>query len=145
MPDGNRKNLKLSQYGEHTRGRFTAPEEPGNYSLEVLAQTDTEPIGTARDTFVILDRDLDLSVPAADPDVMARLAGMTSESGGRVVAPEELPSLLNEIVENLSQYQVEVQTRRQLADTMENSLVVLIGIVVLLSFEWLLRKRWGMV
>ena len=70
---------------------------------------------------------------------------MTSESGGRVVAPEELPSLLNEIVENLSQYQVEVQTRRQLADTMENSLVVLIGIVVLLSFEWLLRKRWGMV
>lgn len=145
LPDGNRKNLKLSQDGEHTRGRFTAPEEPGNYSLEVLAQTDTEPIGTARETFVILDRDLELSDPAADPELMASLAGMTSESGGRVVAPEELSSLLNEIVENLSQYQVEVQTRRQLADTMENSLVVLIGIVVLLSFEWLLRKRWGMV
>jgi len=42
-------------------------------------------------------RDVELSTPAADPDLMSSLAAWTRQEGGRAVAPEELPKLLGEL------------------------------------------------
>ena len=44
-------------------------------------------VGTARAEFLVFDRDVELSTPAADPDLMASLAAWTRQEGGRAVAP----------------------------------------------------------
>ncbi len=92
-----------------------------------------------------MDQDVELSNPAADPDQMARLANFTRESGGRVVAPEQLPALLEEIKQNPPKMVEEVLTRWQLADTWWDAWLVLACLVALLGTEWFLRKRWGLV
>jgi len=70
---------------------------------------------------------------------------VTREAGGRLIAPEELPSLLEELRDRPPELEIEVQTRWQLADTSGDAWGLLLVFVGLLGAEWALRKRWAMV
>ena len=70
---------------------------------------------------------------------------MTKEVGGRVLAPEDLPALLREIRDRPPQMEVEVQTKWQLADTARDAWLFFLACVLLLTGEWFLRKKWGLV
>jgi hypothetical protein len=144
-PDGQRKPLPLLRDADQWVGAIDSVEQPGDYAIEVVAELDRQVIGIAQREFLVFDRDIELSNPAADHDQLARLAAMTRDVGGRLVAPEQLPALLEELRDRPPEMDIEIQTKWQLADTPRDAWTFLGVFVVLLTAEWFLRKRWGMV
>ena len=145
LPDGQRRELRLTRDGTTWLGSIETVTQPGDYVVEVTARREGTVLGTGRGEFLVFDRDLELSTAAADHDQLTRLAAMTGEFGGRVVAPEQLPSLLEEIRDRPPELEIEVQTKWQLADTASDAWALLLLFVGLLTTEWFLRKKWGLV
>jgi hypothetical protein len=145
-PAGRTSPLSLTRQGDAFSGSSARLTAPGNYRIEVTAvDSGGERLGDASASFEIMDQDLELNNPAADPDQMARLANLTREVGGRSVAPEELPGLLREIQQNPPPMVEEVLMKWQLADTWWDAWIALGSLLALLACEWYLRKRWGLV
>ncbi|MGM0486709.1 MAG: glutamine amidotransferase [Planctomycetota bacterium] len=145
-PDEQSSPLPLANKGEEHAGTVDELTEPGNYQIKAVATDDEgQRLGSCVTNFKVMDQDVELSNPAADPDHMARLANLTRESGGRVVAPEELPDVLETIRNNPPKPAEEVLARWQLADTPWDAWLVLGGLTALLTLEWFLRKRWALV
>lgn len=145
-PDGGSSPLRLGRQGGDVTGALERAMAPGNYQLHVTAvDAAHQPLGAATAQFEVLDEDVEFANPAADPDQMMRLASLTRESGGRAVAPEQLPALLAEIQRNPPRLVEEVLTRWQLGDTSQDAWSALGCLVGLLTLEWFLRKRWGLV
>ena len=69
---------------------------------------------------------------------MENLATMT---GGRALVPEELPALLQQLAEDTQSLEVQTEAKKTPWDTWPFFLTL----VALLSTEWFLRKRWGLV
>jgi len=145
-PNGSSTPLHLTRQDADYAGTIERIAEPGEYQIDVTA-TDANggPLGKATAHFEVLDQDVEFGNPAADPDQLARLASLTHDSGGRVVASEQLVSLLEEIKNNPPEMVEEVLTKWQLADTWWDAWLVLGTIVALLATEWFLRKHWGLV
>jgi len=163
-PDGQRQPVPLSS-SFRPRASSPAPSEsqlaaadaadvsgsleqitkPGDYLIELQAHRSAELLGTARAHFQVLDRDAELGSPAPNYDLLARVASLTQPSGGRLVAAEQLPALIQEIHQRRPQMQIEVQSRWQFADTALDAWLFLLGLVALLGTEWGLRKKWGLV
>jgi uncharacterized membrane protein len=143
LPDGQREPLKLAQQ----KGQWHVARQlsvPGSYAIEAQATAEGKPVGTARAEFFVFDRDLELSNPAADPDLMLSLAAWTKQDGGRAVAPELLPALVDEIAERPKEYEVR-QTRWRLGGTPADAWAYFLALAALLIGEWWLRKKWGLV
>ncbi|MCO6454931.1 MAG: hypothetical protein J5I93_06495, partial [Pirellulaceae bacterium] len=145
LPDNSRVPVRLSAEEEHQVGAVDAVEQAGDYLLEVRATLDGRPLGTAQADFQVLDEDLELSNPAADPDQLARLANLTREFDGRSVLPEQVPELLREIQRRPPEVEIEVQSKWQLGATALDAWLLLLILAGLLAAEWALRKRWGLV
>jgi hypothetical protein len=142
-PGDRRESLALTKDGDLFRTTLQ-PGEPGDYRIETTAFDGDKIVGNARAEFLVFDRDIELSTPAADPDLMASLAAWTRQEGGRTVAPEELPKLLGELARRDPEYEVR-QTRWKLAGTAADAWSFLLVLTGLLTSEWFLRKRWGLV
>jgi hypothetical protein len=120
---------------------FRKTANPGDYRVVVKARSGSEEVGTAEARFLVPDQDLELDRPAAEPGLMAQLAAMTKSAGGTALAPEELPDLLKRLAEKPPEMKQEVIAKVTYWDTWPFFLVF----VGLLSTEWFLRKRWGLV
>jgi uncharacterized membrane protein len=142
-PGGRREPLNLSRENSEFRGTLQ-PAEAGDYAIETTAYDGERLVGTARVEFLVYDRDIELSTPAADPDLMASLAGWTRAEGGRALAPEELPKLISDLAQKPPEYEVR-QTRWKLAGTSGDAWLMLLLMTSVLSTEWFLRKKWGLV
>jgi uncharacterized membrane protein len=144
-PDGQRRPIPLRRDGDQWSGVIEAVEQPGDYSIEISGEREGQPIGTAQSEFLVFDRDLELSNPAADHDQLARLAAMTRDAGGRLIAPEQLLGVLEQLRDQPPEMDIEIQTKWQLGDTPRDAWLLLLLLVTLLTTEWTLRKRWAMV
>jgi hypothetical protein len=145
-PDGDTTAIQLANKGEEHAGSIQRVIVPGDYQIKVDAvDAEGQPLGSCVTNFEVMDQDVELSNPAADPDQMARLANLTRESGGRTLAPEQVTELLEDIKQNPPKMVEEVLTRWQLTDTWWDAWLVLGCLSVLLGAEWFLRKRWGLV
>lgn len=145
-PDGSTTPLRLSRQAADYAGTIDRLTRTGDYQIDVTAVDSAgQSLGTATAHFEVLDQDVEFANPAADPDQMAHLADLTRDAGGRAVAPEQLAALLDEIKQNPPELVEEVLTRWQLADTTWDAWSVLGVFVGLLTLEWFLRKRWGLV
>ncbi|MFM7846818.1 MAG: glutamine amidotransferase [Planctomycetota bacterium] len=144
-PDGQRHPLRLSREGDAWQGQIDAVMLPGDYQIELQASEGERQIGSARTNFHVLDQDLELANSAADHDQMQRLAQLTADFGGRVVAAEDLAQLLQELHTQSAEWEVPVQTRWQLTDTATDTWLVFLALLLPLATEWALRKRWGLV
>jgi uncharacterized membrane protein len=143
-PAGQRTPLRLSLDQDQWVGGLNVAE-PGDYVIEATATSaDGKTLGTARAEFLVFDRDLELSNPAADPELMASLAAWTKEDGGRALPAEELPALLEQLAAEPPEYE-ERQTRWKLASTAADAWLYFLALTALLSVEWWLRKKWGLV
>jgi hypothetical protein len=143
---GESRTIRLARDGDHWVGTIDRVDQPGSCEIRVMA-TDVsgQLVGIAKAQFEITDQNVELASPAADPDQMIRLANLTRDAGGRVLAPEQLPDLLEEIKANPPKLVEQVLTKWQLTDTSLDAWLMLLAIVGLLSAEWILRKRWGLV
>ncbi len=140
-PDGTIDTVQVTPRGKEHIGSFDDTSLPGDYRLTVSASVDNENLGSSEARFTVPDRDMELDQPAAEPTFMASLANLTSDAGGAGLAPEELPELLERLQDRFAEFEEEVSTQRSLWD----SWPMLAALVGLLSTEWFLRKRWGLV
>lgn len=145
LPDGSRRQVAATRDGTQWLGSVETVTAPGDYAVEVTATRDGKVAGRGRGEFLVFDRDVELSTPAADHDQLARLAAMTEPFGGRMVAPEQVPALLETIRDRPPEMEIEVQTKWQPADTGRDAWSLLLLFVALLTAEWVLRKKWGLV
>ena len=77
--------------------------------------------------------------------VVDTFANLTKDVGGKPLAPEQLPGLLRELKERRAELQVEVQAKWRLGDTDFDAWLCVLAVGGVLTTEWLLRKRWGLV
>jgi hypothetical protein len=143
-PQGQRSPLRLSRNKSEWNGVVERTGATGDYRIEIRAMIGGKPAGQTRGEFLVFDQDLELATAAADHEQLARLAEATREFGGSLVPAEKLPELLRDIASRSRQFKVEVQTQWRLGDTALDAWLFFIAVATLLSFEWLLRKRWSL-
>jgi uncharacterized membrane protein len=143
LPGGQKQPVRLSLDGDQYVGSVEV-KLPGDYAVELTATQEGRKLGSARAEFLVFDRDIELSNPAADPDQMAALAAWTKGEGGRALAPEELPQQIDEIRNRPKEYEVR-QTKWQLASTPTDAWLFFGLFIGLLGTDWFLRKKWGLV
>jgi hypothetical protein len=123
-------------------GSFDHTLLSGDYAITVKAvdSKGTE-IGSTRARFLVFEQDLELDNAAADPTLLASLSAMTKPVGGKSLAPEELPKLLADLAQQPLEMEVEAQEKITLWDTWP-FFILFVGLI---SAEWYLRKKWGLV
>jgi hypothetical protein len=131
------------------RAAWTA-DKPGSYLAEVTAQRGagepvkgaeksrggSEDLGTDVLPFERIDGVAENFHTVQNRDLLEKLA---SETGGRYWKPEELSRLPNEI--SYSDAGISVRDIKELW----NMPVVFLLLLLLMSAEWLLRRKWGVV
>jgi len=137
-PDGTRRSLPLVRQEDQMVGSLHTTQTAGDYAIEVTASLKDQPLGSARARFLVFRQDLELDNASADAATMESLAAIT---GGRLLAPEQLPELIRHLTEDTQHLEVHQETKKTFWDTW----TFFLTIVALLGLEWYLRKRWGLV
>jgi hypothetical protein len=140
-PDGTVETVRTSRRGDGAAGSFSDMALPGDYRVMVSARAAGESVGTATARFSVSDQDVELDQPAAEPMLLASLANQTADAGGAGLAPEELPDLLQRLKTKSQEFEEQVVE----TITLWNTWPAMLAFVGLLSTEWFLRKRWGLV
>ena len=138
LPDGTRRPVPLVREHDQMVGAFRDTQTAGDYAIEVTATQKDQPLGATRARFLVFQQDLELDNASADAQTMNSLAAMT---GGKSLAPEELPELIRNLAANTAHLDVQQETKKTFWDTW----TFFLTIVVLLGVEWYIRKRWGLV
>ena len=138
LPDGARRPLSLVRQGDQMVGSFRDAQTPGDYAVEITASQKDKPLGSTRARFLVFQQDLELDNASADAATMEGLAAMT---GGQTLAPEQLPDLVQRLAAETEHLDVQQETKK----TFWDSWTFFLTLVALLSVEWYLRKRWGLV
>jgi uncharacterized membrane protein len=138
LPNGNRQSLSLVRQEDHYAGSFRDTQTPGDYAIEVKTMQKGQEFGAARGRFIVFQQDLELDNASADAETLKSLAAMT---GGQSLAPEQFPDLVRKLTQQTSQFDIQQETKKTFWDTWP----VFLLLVALLSVEWFLRKRWGLV
>ena len=147
QPDGTRLPVSVIQEESNHKGELEREmvADPGLYQIEVVAKRKGQEVGTARAEFIIFDRDKEKSVASANPQLMQRLASQTEAHGGRLVVPEDLGQVLDDLLANPKEMKVEIPLKWQLGGSFADASIFLSLFVLLLAWEWYLRKKWGLV
>ncbi len=146
-PDGSTEVIAITPTADGFRGSIETESTamPGLYRLEAAASSNGQTLGSAKREFVVMDRDREKSNPAANPDQIVRLANETKEFGGAAIEPEKLSELLDEVIANPPMTKIEIPTTWRLGETFADAATFLCVFVAMLSIEWWLRKKWGLV
>lgn len=139
-PDGNRSSVSAPAGAERNSIEFGQTTAPGDYWVRVAASRDGRSLGLDGWTRFLVDlRDLELDNPAADPALLTELAEL---SGGTVIPPEQLATLLDRwLVDPPGRERLTVHRRTSLWD----NAWLLSLFVGLIGLEWFFRKRSGLV
>ena len=76
--------------------------------------------------------------PEANPATLTNLAATT---GGKSVPPEEFQSLLDELLQKRDT----VADYREVKKTLYDTWLIFALFVAIMTLDWILRKRWGLV
>jgi uncharacterized membrane protein len=141
LPDKSTQKVNLLREGGHVSGTFDQTQTAGDYTISVTARNGDASLGSAKSRFLVFEQDLELDNAVADPSLLASLSAITKQAGGQSLAPEELPDLLERMKKKPLELDVETQVKHTPWDTWPFFLLF----VGLISCEWYLRKRWGLV
>lgn len=137
-PDGEKSMASPRQSGGEHSAEHTKTLVPGDYWIRVSARRNGQSLGFDAFTRFIVDaRDLELDYPSADYEFLKELSSIT---GGLALKPEEVDGLL----ERLKAAKFSDLTRVQHITLWDNWWFLLL-FVSLMSLEWFLRKKRGMV
>ncbi len=138
-PGDRRVSLRPRKDLDAFAARFAETAEAGDYWVEVTARRDGQAVGLpARARFLVDERDLELDDPAADPGLLDQISQL---SGGARFAPEQM----GVAIEQLAELQVVGGLAQANVIDLWDNWYVLGAFVVLISLEWFLRKRRGLV
>lgn len=138
-PDGTRERVELTDEQGIWHGLARKTSAPGDYLVEARLLSSTgETLQTARARFLVADGNLELERPEANPATLTNLAATT---GGKTVPPEEFQSLLDELLQKRDT----VVDYREVKKTLYDSWLIFALFVAIMTLDWILRKRWGLV
>jgi hypothetical protein len=138
-PDGERQKITVMRGGAEALAEFTQTQQPGDYWATVVATHKGASVGLpAMSRFIVDERDLELDNPAADPDLLREIAEIT---GASAVPAEELGGFLDQLLREGIATEVTRQSQVNLWDNWP----ALCVFVLLMTTEWVLRKRRGLV
>ncbi len=136
QPDGTERPVHLARGSEEMSAVFAETQQAGDYTVVVSASRAGEELGTAKARFLIYEQDLELDNAAADSNLLGSLAKVSEQSGGRLLAPEELPKLLDEIKQQPPNQDVE----REVKETPWDTWPFFALFVAVLSADWFLQE-----
>lgn len=138
-PSGEAQPLLLRPLGTGRYVGSLGAQPAGTYTFTAEAARGEVPIGVDQGTFGVGALALEFREPGADEAAMRQVA---ERSGGRLVSPDSLGALLNELRASGR------LAGRPLAERTETPLIALPLLLLILlgalSTEWVLRKRWGL-
>ncbi len=138
-PDGTRERVELTDEQGIWHGLARKTSAPGDYLVEARLLSSTgETLQTARARFLVADGNLELERPEANPATLTNLAATT---GGKTVPPEEFQSLLDELLQKRDT----VVDYREVKKTLYDTWLIFALFVAIMTLDWILRKRWGLV
>lgn len=121
----------------------TVPALPaGIYRLRATLASSNQ---AAEKTFQVLDNDRELARPFADLTYMNQLSAQTTASGGASYMPSQIQELIDRIAELRRTSSSPVVEKYRLGDTAATAWPLFLAILILISTEWILRRRWGLV
>ncbi|MFA4946948.1 MAG: hypothetical protein WC674_00345 [Candidatus Krumholzibacteriia bacterium] len=121
------------------RGYYRAtldPLPPGDYVVVVSEVTGSGSGMTAVASFSVASVSVELLDPSRDAALLARIA---KDTGGSYLEGAELDSLARHL--SLDEQRVERSDIREV----RGNVLILMGIILFLGVEWILRKAWGLV
>ncbi len=137
-PDGAKESLVTSRDGSQGTARVTDTSQPGDYWLRVTSEH-SGIHHQAVTRFLVNARDPELDNPSADPEMMRELA---YHSGGDFVTSDELLERLEHWAsDGVPGLQIDRAKRVNLWDNW----YLLLLFAGLMTFEWTLRKKSGLV
>jgi hypothetical protein len=138
-PKGERKQVTPQKADAESFAEFLGTDEPGDYWVTVSASQNGKALGLpASARFIVDARDPELDNPAADPDLLAELAALTGASS---VAPETFGDFLDRLMNE----GVAAELLRHTTVTLWDGWPFLLTFALLLTTEWFVRKRRGLV
>jgi Putative glutamine amidotransferase len=136
-PDGEKSTVTPRKSANEHSAEFTKSTLPGDYWVRVSARHGGQSLGFDGFTRFIVDaRDLELDYPSADYEFLKQLSAIT---GGVSLKPEDVDGLLD----RLKNAKTDV-TRVQSITLWDNWWLLLV-FVSLMTVEWFLRKKRGLV
>ena len=139
-PENETTILQARQAGDEFFSQFTETDEGGIYRVVVSATRNGQPFGANATTrFLVDSRDLELDNPAADPGMLEEIALRT---GGHVLAPEKLADYFDDLIKNGPPNIMQKHVSRV---TLWDNWWFLATFVALMSTEWFVRKKRGLV
>ncbi|MEM9645078.1 MAG: glutamine amidotransferase [Planctomycetota bacterium] len=145
---GTKSEIAIDTESSDGKGLFEASGklptlEPGFYTLQMqTSRVESTPASMA---FQVVDDDLELANPSADPIYLRQLADMTSRQGGRSFLPDEVDELVDLIREKRGSNTTTIVQKHRLGDGPLSGWIVFSVFAVALAAEWILRRRWGLV
>jgi len=136
-PQGKIQTVSLPNRGD-TYGATIEVNEVGEYEARLTASREGKALGEATTRFVVYEPDVELENPLADPKTLAEVARL---SGGKAYGASEVKALLAELQARDISDRIEFERP---VDLWDNRLVLVL-FVAALSFEWVTRKRLGLV
>jgi len=140
VPNGQQSKVPLRQEGDLRRGQLSQLRDEGLYTLRVSAPDGKGGLMAANHRFEVVAQDLEAMEVLANGQLMRDMA---SASKGIYVPLAQLDYLLGELARQVQPEVRRVQQRNDLSVTFRWPVIV--AIIALLSAEWVLRKRQGLV
>jgi uncharacterized membrane protein len=149
-PDGVKTPVPTARTATDDRGTFIKTDVPGEYTITVRGEakdpaTGETVQGEQSAHFIVYDEDIEMTRRAADHDFLKKLA---AAGGGDFHRVEELPAFLRRMQsEDLARNKPKLTLRPDWRTTGRSAFLMIFFVlfVTLLSVEWLLRRRWGMI
>ncbi len=114
----------------------------GLYRLRVRQPEGEPPV---EKSFQVLDDDDELATPFADVTYLNQLSAQTAASGGATFLPSQIDELIARIGELRRSSASPIVKKYRLGDGPLTAWPLLIGVIGLLTAEWVCRRRWGLV
>jgi Putative glutamine amidotransferase len=137
LPGGETRPIKL-RHPDAASGRFTASigaDQPGLYQIHAAARRGTTPLGTADRWIYVGGADREFADPRLNEGFLRRIA---RDSGGRYVRAADA-SKVPEWLQQVAPQNAAPEQRDLWHEPWAFALIV-----ILLSGEWILRRRWGL-
>jgi hypothetical protein len=151
-PDGTKREVKaLSKSAAETRGALAGEHtrQPGVYQIVVKGEGNDpsggKVSGEAKARVIVYDEDVEMQSAAANPAFLEKLAGAGEGEARRV---EELANFFAKLAEqpvDLGRERWELRPDWATRDRSPFLVVFLLVFSTLVSLEWGLRRKWGMV
>ena len=137
-PDGTKVPLEIFKHGDGFQGTFWQTDAVGDYTLEVAGKAGDRDLGTASVKFLVYSEDAESQQPAADLSLLQTIAKTT---GGEFHRHNELPDFLR----SLENKDLNLDIEQPIVISLWDQWQTLALFLLLMTIEWVARKRLGMV